>query len=96
MEEKGVTIRKTAEATKISSSTLNSWRSGSAPEDYLAVKRLADFLEVSFSFLLTGEDENRKSSELSISEVLKESDVLFDGFAKITVQRLIPRNKKEN
>lgn len=94
MEEKSISIRKAAELSGVGASTINSWRSGSAPEDYLAVKKLAKALGVSFSFLLTGEDDSRPQEDISISEVLEDGGMLFDGFAKITVQRLIPRNKK--
>lgn len=93
MEEKNLTVRKAAALAGVGASTINSWRSGSSPEDYQAVKRLSKGLGVTLSFLLTGEDESRPDTALSVSEVLKEGDVLFDGFAKITVQRLIPRKE---
>jgi len=94
MEEKSMSIRKAAEISGVGTSTINSWRSGSSPDDYLAVQKLAKALGVSFSFLLTGEDDTRPEGDINISEVLEDGGLLFDGFAKITVQRLIPKTKK--
>lgn len=94
MKDKGMTIREAADVVGVAHSTINSWRSGAAPEDFMAVKELAKALGVSFSFLLTGEDETRGEQPPSVAEVFTEGDALFDGYAKITIQRLIP-NKKE-
>ena len=96
MDEKSITVRKAAEFAGVGASTINSWRSGSSPEDYHAVKKLAECLGVTLAFLLTGEPDNSGDRNISVSEALEESDVLFDGYAKITVQRLIPRNKKDD
>lgn len=94
MDEKKITVRKAAEMAGVGASTINSWRSGALPENYKAVKRLANALGVSLSFLLTGEDETRSDQHASVSEVFSEDEVLFNGYAKISIQRLIPRSKK--
>jgi transcriptional regulator with XRE-family HTH domain len=97
MTEKSITVRRAAELAGVSSSTVDDWRAGALPEDYSAVKRLARGLGVSFSFLLTGEDDSRSDSTMpSITEVFEDGGALFDGFAKITIQRLIPRKKSES
>ncbi len=93
MTEKSMTLREAGKIAGVGVSTISSWRSGAAPEDYIAVRKLSKGLGVSLSFLLTGEDESRPVGDISVSEVLAEGDLLFDGFAKITVQRLIPRKK---
>ena len=94
MAEKDMTIRQAAEIAGVGSSTVDDWRGGASPEDYSAIKRLADHLGVSFSFLLTGEEETRNSMNFpTVTEVFEDGGALFDGFAKITIQRLIPRKK---
>jgi transcriptional regulator with XRE-family HTH domain len=91
MSEKRITVRKAAEYAAVGPSTIDSWRAGALPEDYAAVKRLAKHLDVSFSFLLTGEDETHASKSPGITEVFDDGGNLFDGYAKITIQRLLPR-----
>ena len=95
MAEKQMTVRRAAEIGGVGASTIVSWRSGSLPEDFRAVRALAKALGVSFSFLLTGEDDSRPAGAVSIHEVFQSGEPLFDGYAKITIQRLIPL-KREN
>lgn len=96
MAENEITVRRAAEIAGVGTSTVDSWRSGALPEDYLAVRKLAHGLGVSLSFLLTGE-EDKTSNKLvpSITEVFEDGGSLFDGYAKITIQRLIPRKKEK-
>ena len=95
MTEKGMTVRQAADHAGVGSPTIDDWRGGALPEDYSAVKRLAHAFGVSFSFLLTGEDDRRVNSVLpTIAEVFDDGGALFDGYAKITIQRLIPRKKE--
>jgi len=61
MKERSVTIAQAAKASGVSSATIHDWREGASPSDYLAVQKLASFLGVSFSFLLTRENETRES-----------------------------------
>lgn len=93
MEEKSIGVREAARLAGVGPSTIMSWKSGSLPEDYLAVKRLAEALGTTMSFILTGENDSR-SDHVSISEVFDDGGTLFDGYAKVTIQRLIPRKKK--
>ena len=64
---------------------------------YLKVDPMSpNWLGVSFSFLLTGENDQKNPNELpSVTEVFADGGALFDGFAKITIQRLIPRKKED-
>ena len=90
--EKKMTIRELAKLAGVSPSTINDWQSGTSPENYLAVKNLAKALNVSFSFLLTGEyDEIDQTKPASIAEVFSDGGELFDGYAKITIKRLLPK-----
>lgn len=96
MKERSLTMREVGKMAGISPSTVNDWQSGSTPENYMAVKKLAKELDVSFSFLLTGEEEAKFKNQLpSVTEVFDDGGELFDGYAKITIQRLIPRKKKD-
>ena len=95
MAEKKITVRKAAELAGVGSSTVDNWRGGALPENFTAVKRLAHSFGVSFSFLLTGEDDSAEQLP-SITEVFDDGGALFDGYAKITIQRLIPRKAKAN
>lgn len=95
MTEKGISVRKAAEIADVGTSTIDNWRGGALPEDYSAVKKLANSLGVSFSYLLTGEDDKKDQFALpTVTEVFDDGGALFDGYAKITIQRLIPREKK--
>lgn len=95
MDEKGLKVREAARIAEVGPSTIVSWRSGALPEDYSAVKRLAARLGVTLSFILTGEDDSRPmGSSAPVTEVFEDGGMLFDGYAKITIQRLLPRNKK--
>lgn len=94
MAERGVTVREAGKIAGVSHSVIDDWRAGALPEDYLAVKRLGKGLGVSMSFLLTGEDDSRPTgSTLALSEVFEDGGELFDGYAKITIQRLVPRRR---
>lgn len=95
MSEKNMSIREAAKIAKVASSTIDNWRGGALPEDYSAVKRLAKGLDVSLSFILTGEDDSPEKDHVpTITEAFEDGGALFDGYAKITIQRLIPRKAK--
>ena len=94
LKEKKITIAQAAKASGVSPSTISDWKEGASPENYLAVQKLAEFLDVSFSFLLTGRNEERESVP-SIAEVFEEGEFLFDGVAQITIKRLIPKTNKK-
>ena len=94
MQDKKVTIRSLSEATGVPRSTIQDWRSGVQPTDFVGLRHVARYLGSSLSHLLTGEDDDIANSP-SVSQVFKEGEFLFDGFAKISIQRLIPRNNSE-
>jgi len=93
MAEKKVTVRAAAAIAGVGTSTIDNWRGGALPEDFVAVKRLAHSFGVSFSFLLTGGDDSSPDRLPLIAEVFDDGGALFDGYAKITIQRLVPRKK---
>ena len=90
MKEKGMGVREAARIAGVNASTLQSWRAGALPENFMAVKKLAEGLGTTMSFLLTGQDDSRKTGPL-VAEVFGDGGVIFDGYCKITVERLVPR-----
>ncbi|MBI3555224.1 MAG: hypothetical protein HY074_03035 [Deltaproteobacteria bacterium] len=92
MAEKEVGVREAARIAGVGPSTLVSWRAGALPEDYIAVRKLAHHFGVTLGYLLTGEDDTRPADGIpAISEVFQDGGILFDGYAKILVQRLVPK-----
>lgn len=96
MDEREVGIREAAKLAGVGPSTVMSWRSGSSPSDYLAVKRLAQALGVSLSFLLTGEEEVLERGQIHLTEIFDGGQVLFDGYARVRIESLIPRKKLDD
>lgn len=95
MAEKGLSNRAAAQLAGISATTIQDWRSGTAPSDLLAATRLADALGVSLRFLLTGEHEKSVSGrEMTISEVLTDGGEMFSGICEVKIRRLVPRAAK--
>jgi transcriptional regulator with XRE-family HTH domain len=94
MQEKGMSVRMAAETAGVPASTVNSWRSGSSPTDFEAIRRLAKGLGVSFEFLLTGKS-GITPNEITIAEIFEEESPFFDGYARISIRRLVPRKKGE-
>jgi transcriptional regulator with XRE-family HTH domain len=95
MREKNMTVRTAAKIANVGASTLVNWRSGALPEDFRAVRALSKALGVSFSFLLTGEDDSRPEGAPGVNEVFLDGGSLFDGYARVQIQRLIPKKKDE-
>lgn len=96
LKEKGMGVREAARIAGVSHGTISNWCAGVAPDDFMSVKKLAQTLGVTFSWLMTGEDESRPNGSFpAVAEVFTDGEMLFDGFAKITVQRLIPKKDKK-
>lgn len=94
MDEHGIGVREAAQIAGVPASTIQNWRSGTLPTNFTAVKKLAQAFGTTFSFLLTGEDETRiRTSPLSITEVFDDGGELFEGYAKITIRKLIPKRR---
>ena len=92
MKEKNLSLREVAEILNIPKSTLHDWRSGAAPKDFEAIHRLANFFNVSIAFLLTGSEEAGRDSA-PIHAVFRDGGIVFDGYAHITIKKLLPRQK---
>jgi transcriptional regulator with XRE-family HTH domain len=95
MQERQMTVREAALQAGVATSTVQNWRSGHLPTDFSAIRRLAQALDFSFSFLLTGEDDCRPRSRTpSITECFVDDGVLFDGYARVTIHKLSPVGEK--
>lgn len=78
----------------VSASTLATWLAGASPSDFSAVQKLADHFGVSTAWLLTGrEDRTSGKNTPSVSEALAPAGYLYSGFARITIEKLVPRNE---
>lgn len=92
MNERKVGVRALGEACGCSASSITDYRNGVAPTDFKLVARMATELGVSLAFLLTGkEDPHSNARTPAVTEVFDDGGQLYDGYARITVQRLIPR-----
>lgn len=96
MKEKKMTLAMASKVSGIAKSTIQSWRTGSSPTDFEGLKKLADSLGVSLEFVLTGEDSKQNNGkEITLAEAFQCEEPLFDGFCKVSITRLIPRDKKK-
>jgi transcriptional regulator with XRE-family HTH domain len=88
MKEKRLGVREAARIAKLPSSTIMGWKTGRAPRDFVALKRLAKALGTTLSFLLTGENDS------AANDALVRGEVVFEGYAYVKIQRLGPRASK--
>lgn len=98
MAEKGMSVSQAARVAGCAPSTICDWRAGRSPADFIAVKKLAAALGASLSFLLTGEEEAVGVTAVppTVTQVFANGGLLYDGFARITIQKLIPRAGLQN
>lgn len=88
MEGKGMSVRQAAKAAGVSVSTIQSWRTGSSPNDYLAVRRLAVALGTTLTWLLTGEYEPLMPFDAQDQRLARDARPFFSGYAYITVHKM--------
>ncbi len=94
MESYNVSVRDAADVADVPSSTVQNWRSGSQPTDFLAVKRLASALGVSFSYLLIGMEDTAHNRKPAPEDVFSTGKIVFEGFAKIKIEQLSLKSNK--
>ncbi len=94
LKEKGITLRKAAKLAGVANSVLDSWSAGASPTDLQAVRKLCDALDVSFSWLLTGQHE-KTERQPTLAEMYQEV-TYFDGLARIRIDRLIPHKSRKS
>ncbi len=94
LAERNLSIRAVAKKVGISPTVISSWiRRGTSPTDLVVVKKMCDFLDVDFCFLLTGE-RAKGQQKPSLAEIFQETPY-FDGYARIRIDRLIPRDNRK-
>lgn len=91
MEQKRLTVRKAASISGVPTSTLESWRSGSMPTDFEAIRKLCKELGVSMAYLLTGENELEHTQPPTLADVMKYSGEEWEGFLEVKIKRMIPK-----
>ncbi|OQW47937.1 MAG: hypothetical protein A4S09_14160 [Proteobacteria bacterium SG_bin7] len=93
LTEKKISQRKAAQISGVAPSVLDSWcKKGTSPTDLQAVKKLCDELDISFTWLLTGEYD-KGEREPTITEIF-DTVPYFDGLARIRIDRLVSKKGK--
>ena len=86
IRQKASSVNELAREINVSPKTINDWLTGRTPRDLDAVKRCAEFLEVSIPFLLYGEDERRNL----IEDILEKTEI-HTGLYEISIRRVSPK-----
>lgn len=82
IQERRLTLKEISDATKISISTLQEWKSNRTPKDPAQVLKVANFMGVSLHHLLFGQEDRQEP----IQRILTED--FFKGTFEITVRRV--------
>lgn len=91
LNERKLSNRAAAKMAGVSPSVINGWiLHGVTPADLKIVKKLADTLNVDFSWLLVG--ERSRDVPFQMNEIFKETN-FFDGIVRLRVDKLEPRKK---
>lgn len=92
LKDRRITLAEAAKGCGVSTSTIADWCNGTSPQDLMAVKRLSRFLNISFSYLLTGEkDDVGISTSNNLSDLFEEGPELYEGYAQIIIKKLVPK-----
>lgn len=91
IKNQNLTLKAVSKATRIPNSTLHDWTISTVPTDFLAARRLAAELGVSFTYLMTGESDFTPEN---MNEIYDRDHVIIDGIAEIKIVRLIPKTQK--
>ena len=95
MKERGLKQADVAKLAGTSVSTVSDWCTGVTPSDMLRVKALAEGLNVSMAFLLTGTHESLDPNKEPLeAEVILDGDVILDGLFRINLKRIHPVTAK--
>lgn len=92
MKEQRMSVRDASSKCGVAVSTIQNWRNGASPKEFVALQNLAECLGTTLSYLLTGKDER---SNATVGDVFENGEMVFDGLAKITIQRLVSKHKED-
>ena len=95
LNERGITAYKVAQETGVTTATLSSWKAGRYTPKQEKLQKIADYFGVTIDYLMTGNDKQEETSELTdrnkkdIEKALKETlnqldsqdGLMFDGEA---------------
>lgn len=81
-----MSVRDAARVAGVAASTISNWRGGAAPEDHMALRRLADYLGVTLGYLLTGQPDAAAPPLPKQTAGDQGNTVLFEGYARIIIQ----------
>lgn len=91
LNDRKLSNRAAAKIAGVAPSVINGWIvHGVTPADLKTVKKLADSLNVDFSWLLVG--ERSTDVPFQLNEIFKETS-FFDGIVRLRVDKLEPRKK---
>ena len=88
IRQKASSVNELAREINVSPKTINDWLTGRTPRDLDAVKRCAEFFDVSVHFLLYGEDDRQ-----NIIEELLEKTELHTGLYEISIRKVSSKRK---
>lgn len=96
MQAQKISIRDLAKIAEVPHSTLSSWLQGSNPDNFPALKKIADHFSVSLTYLLLRQEDKISAKKIPpITAVFEQGHTLFSGYAKIHIETLLPKGKKE-
>ena len=81
LNEKGVKTSQVSKATGISSVTFTDWKKGKSSPKTDKLQKIADYFNVTIEYLLTGNTQEKKERDYSLS--IKEQEKLDDEAKKI-------------
>lgn len=90
LKERNLTARSAARAIDCPQSTLAGWLHGATPTNFKGLKRLAEHLGVSFTYLLTGELDE----PVSPVELLEPDGPPLEGLFDVKLRKVVPRPKR--
>jgi transcriptional regulator with XRE-family HTH domain len=89
---KKISIRELSKIAQVPHSTLSSWLAGSVPDNYPALKRIADHFGISLSYLLLQEEDKVSAQNVpAVNAVFQSGHTLFNGICEVHIKTLIPK-----
>ncbi|MBP3508774.1 helix-turn-helix domain-containing protein [Oscillibacter sp.] len=99
IEERGITPYRVYKETGVAQSTLSDWKNGKGTPSADKLKKIADFLNVSVDYLLTGKEKSDQMAGLNSVYFSIAKDAQDNGIDPADLQAIIDivkRRKKEN
>ena len=92
MDDNKITIREASAICDVPTTTVQGWRTGVMPSSgFDGLARLAQRLGCTLEYLLTGKNLSRPG----VADVFADGGNIFDGYLKVKIERVIPRDWDE-